>query len=290
VWIGRLSLVVAALLWSISGLFTRLLQHDTGLGIHDPPLTPLQIAFYRSLFAGLFFLPMLRRKDLTYQPLMPWMVLTFAAMNAMFLTAMALGTAANAIFLQYTAPLWVYLISRYALGERSTRSDLRVMQWCLLGLAVIVGGSWWGGNVDQLPVVAMAIGSGATYGFILICLRMMRDASSAWLTTLNHLGAAVCLYGFVASLPWPTARQLAFLAVFGVFQMGLPYWLMARSLRSVGPQEAGVITLLEPILNPFWAYLVVPEKETPPLTTWVGGAVIIAALAWRYWPRRAREI
>jgi drug/metabolite transporter (DMT)-like permease len=66
--------------------------------------------------------------------------------------------------------------------------------------------------------------------------------------------------------------------------MALPYWLMARSLKVVSPQEAGTISLLEPLLNPLWAYLV--SGEQPSLYTLAGGAFILGALAWRYWPRR----
>ena len=84
----------------------------------------------------------------------------------------------------------------------------------------------------------------------------------------------------------PTWPQLGWLALFGTLQMGLPYLLMARGLRSVGPQEAGTLTLLEPILNPLWAYLVAPEKEKPTVHILVGGGCILAALAYRYWPFR----
>jgi len=286
VWVGRSILILAAVLWSLSGLFTRLLQTPTILGIHEPALTPLQIAFYRALFAGLFFIPFLRRRDISYQPLMLWMVLSFAVMNWLFLTALARGSAANAILLQYTAPVWIYLLSVFGLGERADSQSLRVIQICTLGLAVIVGGAWMQGGVDDGLIVAMATGSGFTYGIVLLCLRQMRGESSAWLVTLNHLGAVVCLFPFIMHLPLPTVNQLLFMSVFGVVQMGLPYWMMARGLKSVSPQEAGVITLLEPMLNPLWAYLLVPEKETPPITTWIGGALILGALAWRYWPRK----
>jgi DME family drug/metabolite transporter len=71
--------------------------------------------------------------------------------------------------------------------------------------------------------------------------------------------------------------------------MGLPYFLFARGLRSVHPQEAGAITLLEPMLNPLWAYLVSPATDTPPQSTWIGGALIIGALAYRYLPRKAKR-
>jgi drug/metabolite transporter (DMT)-like permease len=60
---------------------------------------------------------------------------------------------------------------------------------------------------------------------------------------------------------------------------------MARGLRVVSSQEAGVITLLEPLLNPLWAYLVAPQRESPTGYTFAGGALILGALAWRYWPR-----
>src|SRR5262249_23737198 len=109
---------------------------------------------------------------------------------------------------------------------------------------------------------------------------------SQWLTFLNHFGAAVLLFPFVAHLPWPRAEQLAFLAFFGVVQMALPYFLIARGLRSVSPQEAGTITLLEPLFTSVGASLISPETDTPSWPTLAGCGLILAALAWRYAPRQ----
>jgi drug/metabolite transporter (DMT)-like permease len=116
------------------------------------------------------------------------------------------------------------------------------------------------------------------------------------LTALNMLGSGLLLVVFVLqSRGWaetaewlsaPTWRQLAFIAVFGTLQMATPYWLFTRGLRAVTPQEAGVITLLEPVLNPVWAYMIAPDRETPTPWTLAGGGVLLAALAWRYWPTR----
>ena len=80
----------------------------------------------------------------------------------------------------------------------------------------------------------------------------------------------------------PTWAQFAVLAVFGSVQMGLAYWLVARGLQIVSPYEAATITLLEPLLNPVWAYLVAGEMPSP--FTIIGGAFILGALVWRYWP------
>ena len=80
----------------------------------------------------------------------------------------------------------------------------------------------------------------------------------------------------------PTGRQLAFLAFFGSVQMALPYALFARGLKHVTPQEAGMIALIEPLLNPVWAYMISPETDTPPLSTWIGGGLSLGALVRHY--------
>ena len=293
---GRLYLVLAAVLWSLSGLFTRLLKKETFLDVHEPSLTPLQIAFFRSLFAGLLFVPLLRRRDFTYRPLMFAMVGCFAGMNVLFLFALALGPAANAILLQNTAPFWVYLVCVYCLGDKPDRRSWQAILIGMAGVGVILTAGMLHEAFDlaQFGIAMFALGSGFLYGGVILCLSSLRDHSSIWLTTLNHLGSALCvgtavclLHGPIYWWNWattPTVNQIAFLAFFGVLQMGLPYLLFARGLRSVNPYEAGTITLLEPILNPLWAYLVSPETDTPPLATWIGGSLILGALVWRYAP------
>jgi drug/metabolite transporter (DMT)-like permease len=142
----------------------------------------------------------------------------------------------------------------------------------------------------------MAMGSGVMYALVVLFLRYLCQESSAWLTALNLIGSATVIGGFVlvkegaaGFAGWATAltwKQLAFLAFFGAVQMATPYFLFARGLRSVGTQEAAIITLLEPVLNPVWAYLIAPEKDAPTVWTFVGGFLLLAALGWRYLPGR----
>src|SRR5207244_1185646 len=115
---ARLLVVLAAVLWSLSGAFTKVLREPSFFHLDEPRPHPLQLALYRALFAALFLLPTLRRADLSWRSGMAAMVACFATMNACFVAAMALGPAANAIWLQYTAPLWVYVAARLWLGER----------------------------------------------------------------------------------------------------------------------------------------------------------------------------
>jgi drug/metabolite transporter (DMT)-like permease len=293
---GRLMILVAAVLWSTSGAFTKVLRERTPLGLNDPPLGPLVIASCRVLFAGLVLLPLLRRRDLSFSPALAATAVSFALMNALFISAMALGSAANAILLQYTAPLWLYLASVWFLGESADARGTGALVIGLAGIGLIV---WGGREGDQLSVVLLALGSGVTYAGVLIGLRVQRHASPVWLTVVNHVFGGLVLVPVVVVMVWwrnegalaqalPTLPQVGWLVLFGALQMALPYWLVARGLRSVSPQEAGTLTLLEPLLNPVWAYLVSPQTERPTLYTLAGGACILGALAWRYLPARPR--
>jgi DME family drug/metabolite transporter len=284
---ARLLVVFAAVLFSLSGAFTKILREPTFLHLDDPRPHPLQLAFYRGLFAALFLLPTLRRGEFSWRPAMAGMMLCFAAMNVCFVAAMALGPAANAIWLQYTAPLWVYLAGRLWFGEPAEwRSALAV---CLgvIGVGVIVGGNWVTRGTDELGVVALALASGITYAGVLIWLRLLRNASGNWLTFLNLAASAVVLLPVLwwAGVPLAvTPSQALCLFLFGSIQMALPYLLMARALRELRASEAGALALLEPLLNPVWAYLLSPATETPTWPTIVGGAIIGVALVAQFWP------
>src|SRR5260370_26924824 len=125
-------------------------------------------------------------------------------------------------------------------------------------------------------VVLIALGSGAAYAGVVIGLRVLRGLSPVWLTVVNHLFSGLVLLPWLWGLAAPTWGQLAWLCLFGGLQMALPYWLMARGLRSVSPQEAGTLSLLEPVLNPLLTYLATlatPTTEVPPGYTFVAGAV-----------------
>lgn len=300
---ARLALVLAAVFWSLGSLFMRLLSAPTALGLDDPRLSPLQVAFYRGLFGGLGLLLFVRRRDVVFRPVMAGMVVTFTAMSALYLSALGLGPAGNAIFLQNTAPLWVTVFAVYVLGERAARRDWQAVLLGAAGAAVIVGGNWPRGlppdeQRAQGLILLMGLASGLVYAGVVLFLRALRDVAAAWLVALNLLGTAATLGLFVlitdgpegcwAWVAAPSVSQLAALAVYGAIQMAVPYWLFTRSLRAVSPQEAGIITLVEPLLNPLWAYLITPETDTPSWGMVAGGGLILAALVWRYVPARPR--
>jgi drug/metabolite transporter (DMT)-like permease len=302
---ARAGLVLAAVLWSLGSVFMRLLREPLGLGLSDPPLTPLQIAFYRGLFGGLAMLALVRRAEVAFRPAMLGMVVAFTVMSGLYLSALGLGPAANAIFLQNTAPLWVFAFAVLLLRERGDRRGWQTVVIGAVGAVVIVAGNWPRAlppneQQTQVVILLMGVGSGIVYAIVVLFLRVLRDHSSAWLVALNLLGTAVTLGLFVlmsdgraSFVDWvaaPSAKQVAVLVVFGTVQMALPYWLFTRSLRAVSPQEAAIITLIEPLLNPAWAYLITPEKDTPNVWMFVGGGLILFALVWKYVPTGKKPV
>ena len=234
------------------------------------------------LCAAAVLLPLLRRSDVSFRPIMIFTAVCFALMNWSFITAISLGSAANAIFLQSTAPLWMYLFCVFCLGETADRRAGVSVAIGITGIGVIVWGGWQG---EQMPILLYALASGISLAGVYIGLRLLHNASSLFVTTINLLFGGLVLLPGIWGKTTPVPAQIVVLFLYGGLQMGLPYWLMARGLRSVSPQEAGPITLLEPLLSSLWAYLVSPATETPGRYTIVGALCILTALAYRYWPR-----
>lgn len=271
---GRLLVAAAALMWSTSGFFVKAPLFAGWPG-------PL-LAFWRAVFASLVLLPMVRRPRWSLR-LVP-MVASFAAMNWFYLSAMVGTEAANAIWLQYTAPAWVFLVSAFVFREPVEKSDWLLLLCSGAGVALIVTFEFQG---ESLRGVIYGLTSGFFFAGIALSLRWLRDLESAWLVALNHLATAVLFSPYVVRCPdcWPSGRQWPFLAGLGVFQLGLPYLLFARGLKSVPSHEASGIALIEPLLVPVWVFAAWRNSEnyTPPRWwTLAGGGLILVGLLIRY--------
>lgn len=270
---GRLWIVAAALLWSTSGLFAKAPAFDD----FPPESRGVLLAFWRALFAGLLLLPLVRGPR--WRPGLVPMTLSFAGMNATFLISMTLTTAANAIWLQSTAPLWVFVLGWCWGVDVIQRRDLVPLLFGGLGVGVILyhelsGDARWG--------IVCGLAAGVMYAGVVLTMRQLREENGAWLISLNHLVAAgVVLPYLLYRDVWPSPEQLVLLAVFGLLQMGLPYLCFARGLRTISGQEAAGLALIEPVVTPLWVYLAW-RSEIPAWWTMVGGAFILAGLVWRY--------
>ncbi len=269
---GRCFLVAAAVLWSSAGLFAK------APTFADWPIESrgMVLAFWRALFAGALLLPIVRKPRWDYR-LVP-LVAIFAVMNVTYLTALTRTTGANAIWLQNTAPLWVFFLGVAFLGERVTGRHVAALMLGATGIATILAYELRGAEAVGTQC---ALASGFTYACVIVFLRALRTLDASWLIALNLIATAVIVAPFaLTSGVVPSAGQLGLLAVFGLLQMGLPYVLFARGLREVSSQEGSLIALLEPVLLPVWVFLAVGEAPAP--WTYVGAALILAGLIVRF--------
>jgi drug/metabolite transporter, DME family len=273
---GRMLVLAAALMWSSCGLFAK-----SPLFLDWPAESRgLLLAFWRAALAALVLLPFVRRPR--WRPGLPVVAAAFTGMNVTYLSAMTLTTAANAIWLQSTAPLWVFIIGTVVFAEPIVRRDLVPLAFGIAGIGLIL--------FYELPGQARAgailgVLAGVCYGGVLIGMRRLRDENAVWLIAVNHAAAAVILLPWaVYQGRWPSPVQLLVLAAFGAFQMAIPYLLLVRALRSISSQEAAAIGLLEPVLTPVWVYLAWGEQ--PAWWTLAGASLILIGLMLRYvvWP------
>jgi DME family drug/metabolite transporter len=239
----------------------------------------------RALTAGLFLLPLIRPSMLRFRWWLLPLVISFASMNLLFIMATQQTTAAAAIFLQNTASLWAMLFGVFILRERVVRGNVIALTFGLVGIGWIVYSDWQG---ERFAGNGLALLSGVTYAGVIISLRALRDESPLWLIFLCYLVSGAALFGWIIQgLSHLSVLQWVLLAAIGPIQMGLPYVLFARALKSISPQEASLILLIEPLLNPTWVWLFCGEAMSP--ATAAGGGLILLGLGLRYTVFRDRE-
>jgi DME family drug/metabolite transporter len=255
-----------------------------GAAIKWTTLTAWQVTGIRSLIAAaalLMFLPEARR----HWSRRNWLVgIAYAVTLVLFVAANKLTTAANAIFLQATAPVYILLAAPYLLREHIRREDVPFMLAVAAGMAAfLLGGDPPVASAPDPPAGNLAAAaSGVTYALTVMGLRAVARADpGATLNTIvsgNIVAAAVCL-----PAGWPMAGAVpsdwVTLAWLGVFQLGLAYVCLSKGVRHVTALEASLLLLAEPVLNPMWAWLA--QGERPGGWALSGGALIVAATLGR---------
>lgn len=259
-----LLLLSAALCWSLGGLLIK--------SIDWPPMA---IAGGRSGIAIPVMLLCIGRPRFTFSPAQIGGAIGYALTVALFVFATRMTTAANAIFLQYTAPIYVALIGRWYLGERALPIDWLVIGVALCGIALFffdrltISGFW--GNI-------VALASGVAFASVALFLRKEKAGSPVASIILGN--AIVALAG----IPFMFQHSLGAgswwrLILLGAVQLGLPYVFYGTAIKYVTALEATLIPLLEPVLNPLWVMLALGERPGP----WAifGGTLVLGAVLAR---------
>lgn len=262
---GRLLVAAAALLWSTGGLAIKLV-----------PLPATGIVFWRSLVAFLFMAAVFRPPAARWRMASLPTALVYSVMILTFVWATKATTAANAIFLQYTGPLYVLALGPWLLKERFRAADAVAVGAALSGMSLFFVGRIEPG---QLAGNLVAVVSGFFFGLTVLLLRrdQARDPMASMLA--GNLVAAALAFPLASGSLALDGRGVVLVLFLGIVQLGLSYVLFVRGLSVVPAAEASLLGMLEPLFNPVWAFLGVGETPSP----WalLGGAIVVLAVGGR---------
>lgn len=282
VGLSRLYILSAALLFSTGGAAIKLSS-----------LSSWQIAGYRSGIAAVVLWVLMPSWRAWWRPQALAVGLPYAATLILYVTANTLTTAANAIFLQTTAPLYVLLLAPRLLKEKNRSRDLLVISLIAAGMAMF----YLGGEEPSRTAPSPALGnlvaglSGLTWAFTLMGLRWLGrtqgprigEASGAAVVAGNVFAFAVC-FPLALSAPTGVAADWLIVGYLGVVQVAIAYVCMIRGVGGLRALEVSLLLLMEPLLNAAWAWLI--HAEQPGLWSLGGCALILAGVVIQLLPAR----
>lgn len=259
-------MLAAAIIWSTGGLF-----------IKWTTLSGLELSFGRSLLAAITVAIFTRREGFGINRITLLASVLYAALLLLFVLATKETTAANAIFLQYTAPLYVLVLEPIFYKEKFRQRDLITVIFCVVGMSLFFVGKL---RPQDVTGNLLALASGVCFAFYFLLLRhsSARDVNRASSVIYgNLLVVLIAASAGLKVLPNINLHDALSVVYLGVVQIGVAYTLftlgMARGIRSL---DAGIVGYIEPVLNPVWVFLVIGER--PSKWALIGGAIIVGAV------------
>jgi len=257
----------AAMLWSTGGLFIKATH-----------LSAFELSFGRSLLAAVTIAIFTRREGFGINRISAITSVLYAALLLLFVLATKMTTAANAIFLQYTAPVYVLILEPLFYKEKFRARDFVTVAACIAGMSLFFVGKL---RPQDVSGNLFALASGVCFALFFLLLRHSKArnvnrASSAIYG--NLIVVLICAPSFFGAMQRGiSGADFACIAYLGIVQIGFAYLLftlaMARGVRSL---DAGIIGYIEPVLNPVWVFLFIGER--PSGWAILGGAIIIASV------------
>lgn len=254
-----------ALMWSLAGFNIKMIEWS-----------PYAIAAGRSLVAVILLAPMVLRKG--FQKIDRYVIggaICYAAFNYCFITSTTLTSSAIAIMMQYTAPIYVALLSWLFLRERVGWADIISVGFVFLGMIFFFLDSNSGGSLKGNIV---SIFNGITFAGISIFLRLQKDANPALSMYLGNVISAVAGLPIMWNAGMPDTISLLFLLLAGLL-VAVSYTLYAKASTGLSALETVLIPIIDPVMNPVWVFLFLDER--PGALTIVGAAVILVSVTIR---------
>lgn len=261
---GILAMAATAFLWSLAGLFIKVIDWN-----------PFAIAGTRSLIASFVILIYLRRPVIHLSFPQVAAAAAFAATMLLFVSANKTTTAANAILLQYMAPVLTVFTGAVLLKERAHIEHFISIPLAAAGMAIMfldeLGRGRMFGNI-------LGVMSAFTFSFYFVFMRMQKDSSPLESILMSHwLTAGICvIISLFLPMPHMTLKSIAAITVLGVVQIGISAILFSIGIKRISAVSANLITIIEPVFNPLWVFLAI--GEAPGTHTLIGGGIIILSV------------
>lgn len=263
---AMISVAIAAILWSTAGLFIKWVQWP-----------PVAIAGIRSGIAGLvifiYWLATYKKMPPLPTPQKAFGALNYAALVLLFVFSNKLTTAANAILLQFSAPVWVMILGAIFLKEPIRKKDTVTVLCVFAGMGLFFLGDLGSGSALGN---GLAILSGVAMAIMVISLKGVKTGSPLeivlWGNVVTFL-IGIPFYGQISL----DQMSLIGIGLLGVFQLGTAYIFYAKGIQNVTALDGILLTVLEPLLNPVWVFLF--NGERPTLFALIGGAVVVISVS-----------
>ncbi|MBS1518579.1 MAG: EamA family transporter [Bacteroidetes bacterium] len=270
---GLIYISFCALLWSSGGLFIKVLSLDA-----------YQISFYRSLIAAvtILIISVFNKTNLKFEFNLISVLcsLMYSFILVLFVVATKLTTAANAIFLQFTAPIYLLLLEPVFLKTKFDRKNLTALIFCIAGMSLFFFGKL---DLTSIKGNLTAIGSGISFALFTLFLKWKKQIHKSESTIIyiivgNLLVCILCL-PMVYDKLIVEFSQAMILIYMGVFQIGISYIIFNEGVKYISATESMIIAMLEAILNPIWVFIGV--GEVPTVYSIAGSVVILLTIVWR---------
>ncbi len=284
---GSLFILAAAVFWSTGGYFIKYISLDAfGISLWRSSLAAISLyIFYRINFSKKTSHSGLRtpesRKD-WYSLRTLSTAVVYAALLVLFVMATKLTTSANAIFLQYTAPVYVLFFDPII-----SRTKLKLADIIAVVITIAAMGLFFVGKFETSSAIGniLALISGVCFaGYTLLLKHEKTTEAMRWQSVIvGHLIIVVVmliltLTGNAVAMP-KNIEEVGMLCFLGVMQIGVPYALFTKGIPHVRALDALLLSMLEPVLNPVWVYFGI--HETPSEYAMIGGAIILAVVIVR---------
>ena len=262
----QLYVLLAVLIWSTGGLFIKLTTIDA-----------FQVTFFRSLLAGMTVLILTRKRGLRIDAFGVLNSVFYAALLFLFVWATKKTTAANAIFLQYTAPIYILALGPFIISERFHFRDLLTVGACIGGMSLFFVGQL---DIADYQGNVAALFSGVFLGLYIMLLRHPKAKKTNPAIAViygNFLLAVLCIPSGISALSVITPSDLLYVSFLGIVQIGFSYILFIKGVTlGTRPLDASIIGFFEPILNPVWVFIFYHER--PSDWALLGGGIIVATV------------